>query len=147
MLCLMNNQPPLPKPPPHPLSYYSPRQDLTPTQAQLEEDMVDFWEANLPRCERTVVYPGFHRSGFGSQLIVALLNQGSAVRSRRAAIWHPGFLTDYRCRADAPDDQTWASCFKTAVVGPPSCRRELVDGLLQDTDRLAEWHWWDEGGE
>jgi hypothetical protein len=77
-------------------------------------------EANTD-CSRMVIYHYRHPSGFCSQLVHAILAFAAGLSQNRAAVLAPRWLTNYRCTAEASSEDTWTSCFKPAIVGPPAC--------------------------
>jgi hypothetical protein len=58
------------------------------------------------------------------QVVHATLTFIAGMWEHRAAVLAPRFLANYKCRADAGDDEAFTSCFKPYLLGPATCTQE-----------------------
>lgn len=103
--------------------------------------MKKYHESHNQKCERAYLYGTPMCSGVGSQFNNMLLNYISAIIEERAFVLQDDFLmyAGYRC-SEKPEDGFYSSCFKSFVVGPPSCDithlRALANG---NQSEVAQW--------
>lgn len=103
--------------------------------------MKKHYESSNQNCERAYLYGTPMCSGIGSQFNNMLLNYVSAIIEERAFVLQDDFLSyaGYRC-SEKPEEGSYSSCFKSFVVGPPSCDithlRALANGNQSD---IPQW--------
>lgn len=96
------------------------------------------YETHDPNCERVLIYETQHWYGFGSQWNNMLLNYVSSLWESRALVMEDNWMVDYRCNEDGGDG-TYASCFKSYVIGPQTCDVQKLREYAKHSHDYPMW--------
>lgn len=90
-------------------------------------------------CQRALLYTTQHWYGLGSQWNNMLLDYVTSLWESRALVMGDNWMVDYRCNDDRTEG-TYASCFKSFLVGPGTCD---VERLRAKAKNYTDYPMWD----